>query len=99
MGIESTMGERMSACDARIEFNHICREWRMKYAENELKGGAVEVDNLLKSTYLSQIKALDGFVSVDRFVCGGCNDIRIVIKLERGPFGAWEAASFAPEAA
>eukprot|EP00416_Gambierdiscus_australes_P020184 CAMPEP_0171056516 /NCGR_PEP_ID=MMETSP0766_2-20121228/1088_1 /TAXON_ID=439317 /ORGANISM="Gambierdiscus australes, Strain CAWD 149" /LENGTH=100 /DNA_ID=CAMNT_0011511445 /DNA_START=28 /DNA_END=330 /DNA_ORIENTATION=+ len=75
------------------------REWRMKYAENGLKGGAVKADALFKEKYLATVKALDGCVSVQRAVCGGCNDFKIMIKMTKEGWGKWEAAGFAPEAA
>merc|ERR1712046_417227 len=82
--------------DEQIKFAHIAHEWRMKYAENELKGGAVAVDKIL-ADHIAEIKCIDGFVSVQRAVCGGCNDFKVVIKLEAPKFGAWEAAGFPPE--
>merc|ERR1712146_524530 len=82
-----------------IEFSHVAREWRMKYAEGGLKGGAVELDKLLKEKYLADVKKLAGFVSCDRVVCGGCNDFKVVVKLKGDDFGAWEGAKFAPEEA
>merc|ERR1712137_1081654 len=84
---------------AQIEFNHIGREWRMKYAENELKGGAVELDKLLKEKYLADIKKVKGVVSVQRSVCGGCNDFKIIIKCKKEDWGEWEKNEFAPEKA
>lgn len=81
----------------QIEFGHIAREWRMKYAENELKGGAVELDKMFKDKHLSEIQKIPGFVSVQRVVCGGCNDFKITIKVKKENFGDWEANKFAPE--
>lgn len=80
-----------------IEFNHIAREWRMKYAENELKGSAVEIDKIFKEKYLPELKKIDGLVSVQRVVCGGCNDFKLVIKLKKDKWGDWESKKFAPE--
>jgi len=82
----------------QIEFVHIAREWRMKYEENGLKGGAVKLDQMFKEKYLGDIKKIDGMVSVQRAVCGGCNDFKLVIKMPKEKWGAWEAIKFAPEA-
>merc|ERR1711879_122173 len=83
--------------DETIQFNHIMKEWRMKYAENGLKGGAVKVDKLFKDEFLGKVKALDGCVSVQRAVCGGCNDFKIMIKMTKDGWGKWQADNFAPE--
>jgi len=83
----------------QIEFVHIAREWRMKYEENGLKGGAVELDKMFKEKYLPDIKKLDGMVSVQRSVCGGCNDFKLIIKMPKEKWGDWEASKFAPEEA
>ena len=85
--------------DQKIAFNHIAREWRMKYSENGLSGGAVALDKLLKDNYLKQIKDTAGVTSVQRVVCGGCNDFKVVVKVTKEGFGAWEGAKFAPEEA
>ena len=39
-----------------------------------------------------------GVVSVQRVVCGGCQDFKVIAKLEAAKFADWEAAAFAPEA-
>ena len=75
--------------EEKVQFEHIAREWRMKYSENGLKGGAVEQDKLFKSKYLAQVKALEGFKSVDRVVCGGCNDFKLVVKLNKPGWEKW----------
>ena len=52
---------------------------------------------LALETLLPQIKAVDGFKSVQRVVCGGCLDFKVVIALPVDKWPAWEAAKFAPE--
>jgi len=39
-----------------------------------------------------------GVTSVQRVVCGGCHDFKVITCLDVDSFGAWEAAGFAPEA-
>lgn len=85
--------------EEKIQFGHIAREWRMKYAENDLKGGAVSLDKIVKEKYLAEIKKIDGFVSIQRVVCGGCNDFKLIVTLKADKFGEWEAKKFAPEEA
>ena len=45
------------------------------------------------------MKAVDGVQSVQRVVCGGCLDFKVVTALSADKYGAWEAADHAPEAA
>jgi hypothetical protein len=48
---------------------------------------------------LAEIKAVPGVKSVQRVVCGGCFDFKVVVALDAGSFGTWEGAAFKPEAA
>ena len=41
--------------------------------------------------------ALKAKGSVQRIVCGGCLDFKIITTLPSDTFGAWEADNFAPE--
>ena len=45
------------------------------------------------------MKAVAGVKSVQRVVCGGCHDFKVIIALEAGSWGGWEGAAFAPEEA
>lgn len=44
------------------------------------------------------VKAVDGVAGVQRVVCGGCLDFKVVTTLPADKFAAWEEAGFAPEA-
>ena len=46
---------------------------------------------------LPQIKSFDGVKSVERIVCGGCLDFKVIVSLPADKWGAWENAKFAPE--
>ena len=46
------------------------------------------------ASQLAAIKVIDGFVSLQRVVCGDCNDFKVVIKMEFGP--KFEAAIAGP---
>ena len=37
--------------------------------------------------------------SVQRVVCGGCLDYKVVVALDAGSFASWEAKKFEPEEA
>ena len=45
----------------------------------------------------SEIKAIPGVKSVQRVVCGGCMDFKVITALDAESFGAWEQKQFAPE--
>jgi len=47
---------------------------------------------------LAKVKAVKGVKSVNRVVCGGCLDFKVITSLDAETFGDWEKADFAPEA-
>ncbi len=53
----------------------------------------------LLEEHLATVKAVDGVKSVQRVVCGGCLDFKVVTAVDADKYGAWEAAGHAPEAA
>ena len=81
-----------------VHFNTIAREWRMKCSAENDKQSLQSVQQALESM-LPQIHAIDGVKSVQRVVCGGSLDYRVIVALPADKFGAWEAAQFAPEEA
>lgn len=56
----------------------------------------MEAQKALESV-LPTVKALDGLAGVQRVVCGGCMDFKVVTTLPADKFGIWEEAGFAPE--
>ena len=48
---------------------------------------------------LPELKALPGVRDVQRVVCGGCQDFKVITALAEPSFGSWEANEFAPEKA
>eukprot|EP00913_Durusdinium_trenchii_P028969 g27163.t1 len=63
--------------------------------------GIVEVDapeELPVVDVLADLSSVEGVNSVQRVVCGGCLDFKVVTKLTAAGFGEWEKAKFAPEA-
>merc|ERR1719215_1791429 len=48
---------------------------------------------------LAKLSSVEGVASVQRVVCGGCQDFKVVTKLPEKAFKDWEAKAFAPEAA
>ena len=86
----------MGAITDNVQFTHIAREWRCKWAEEDDKKTLTAAQAALDAR-LAQVKAVAGVQSVQRVVCGGCQDFKVIVKLDADSFGAWEAAEFAPE--
>lgn len=79
-----------------VDFENIAREWRCKYSPDNDKIALTKAQKLFE-TVVDQLKALGGFVSLQRVVCGGCYDFKIITTLNAGEFGAWEKAEFSVE--
>eukprot|EP00594_Rhizosolenia_setigera_P010911 CAMPEP_0178962832 /NCGR_PEP_ID=MMETSP0789-20121207/14617_1 /TAXON_ID=3005 /ORGANISM="Rhizosolenia setigera, Strain CCMP 1694" /LENGTH=113 /DNA_ID=CAMNT_0020647093 /DNA_START=125 /DNA_END=466 /DNA_ORIENTATION=+ len=79
-----------------VSFDTIAREWRCKWSADNDKASLASAQKALDSV-LSEVKAVDGVKSVQRVVCGGCLDFKVVTALSADKFGDWEGAKFAPE--
>jgi len=79
-----------------VDFDTVAREWRCKWTGENDKKSLAEAQKLL-SEVLPEIKKVDGFKKVERVVCGGCMDFKVVTSLPADKFGDWEANKFAPE--
>jgi len=80
-----------------VEFDTIAREWRCKWSADGDKKSLQEAQKLLESV-LPEVKKVDGVKGVQRVVCGGCLDFKVITSLPAEKFGAWEEKEFAPEA-
>ena len=83
---------------SNVSFDTVAREWRLKWSGESDKASLVAVQDVL-SSFESKIKAVAGVKRVQRIVCGGCLDFKVIVALDAGAFGAWEGAAFEPEAA
>eukprot|EP00526_Cylindrotheca_closterium_P022228 CAMPEP_0113621942 /NCGR_PEP_ID=MMETSP0017_2-20120614/11230_1 /TAXON_ID=2856 /ORGANISM="Cylindrotheca closterium" /LENGTH=112 /DNA_ID=CAMNT_0000531733 /DNA_START=124 /DNA_END=462 /DNA_ORIENTATION=+ /assembly_acc=CAM_ASM_000147 len=79
-----------------VEFDTVAREWRCKWSPDNDKKSLQEAQKLLNDV-LKDIKAVDGVKDVQRVVCGGCMDFKVITSLAGDKFGDWETAKFAPE--
>lgn len=57
----------------------------------------MEAQNALDSV-IDDIKQVDGVLGVERIVCGGCLDFKVVTTLPAAKFSDWEENAFSPEA-
>jgi len=81
---------------SNVKFSNIAREWRCKWTADADKKSLVAVQTLLEEV-LADVSSVEGVSSVQRVVCGGCHDFKVITKLPAEAFGKWEAAKFAPE--
>jgi len=79
-----------------VEFDTVAREWRCKWSPDNEKKSLREAQKLLNDI-LKDLKALAGVKDVQRVVCGGCMDFKVITSLSADKFGEWETAKFAPE--
>jgi hypothetical protein len=97
-GVKKSHSSKLPAVIADgVEFDTIAREWRCKWSGDNDKKSLVELQKVLDE-YLPTVKAIDGVKSVERIVCGGCLDFKVITSLEEGKFGAWAETEFQPEA-
>ena len=63
-----------------VEFDTIAREWRCKWSADDDKKSLQELQSVLDES-VDEVKKVDGVKSVQRVVCGGCKDFKIIISL------------------
>eukprot|EP00543_Licmophora_paradoxa_P001388 CAMPEP_0202459248 /NCGR_PEP_ID=MMETSP1360-20130828/33900_1 /ASSEMBLY_ACC=CAM_ASM_000848 /TAXON_ID=515479 /ORGANISM="Licmophora paradoxa, Strain CCMP2313" /LENGTH=112 /DNA_ID=CAMNT_0049080229 /DNA_START=11 /DNA_END=349 /DNA_ORIENTATION=- len=79
-----------------VEFDTVAREWRCKWSSDNDNASLAAAQKALNDI-LKEVKAIDGCKSVQRVVCGGCLDFKVIVALSADTYGAWESAKFAPE--
>merc|ERR1711963_557175 len=80
-----------------VKFDNIAREWRCKFSPDSDNKALMEAQAKLEDV-LADVSSVEGVSSVQRIVCGGCYDFKVVTKLPKASFESWEKAGFAPEA-
>lgn len=79
-----------------VSFDTIAREWRCKWSADNDKKSLEEAQKALDGI-LADVKKVDGVKGVQRVVCGGCLDFKVITSLSADKFPAWEESEFAPE--
>ena len=79
-----------------VDFDTVAREWRCKWVGDNDNKSLQEAQKALNGI-LVEVKKIDGVKGVQRVVCGGCLDFKVIVSLPADKFGEWEAAKFAPE--
>lgn len=79
-----------------VSFDKVAREWRCKWSPDADKSSLVASQKILDKN-VAILKQVPGVLSVQRVVCGGCLDFKVITQLSAEEFGDWEGAKFAPE--
>ena len=79
-----------------VEFDTISREWRCNWSNDDDKKSLQELQKVLDEA-MDDLRAIDGLKGVQRIVCGGCLEFKVIISLPEEKFGAWKDLNFAPE--
>ncbi|GFH43775.1 hypothetical protein CTEN210_00248 [Chaetoceros tenuissimus] len=80
-----------------MSFNRVCREIRCKFSGDKSDSKSLEELGKVLSKNLPAIKAVSEEMTVNRLICGSCNDFKIQMTVALEDFGAWEESGFAPE--
>ena len=81
-----------------MSFNRVCREWRCKYEGDKATSESLEAVAKAVEKYLPAIKEASSDITVNRLVCGGCLDFKLMMTVPLDDFGPWEEKGFEPEA-
>jgi hypothetical protein len=87
----------MPEITSNVKFENVAREWRFKWSTDADKASLTAAQDKLDE-FLGDLSLVDGMASIQRVVCGGCHDFKVIAKLPAAKFGEWEKANFAPEA-
>mmetsp|Transcript_14024 Transcript_14024/g.16994 ORF Transcript_14024/g.16994 Transcript_14024/m.16994 type:complete len:139 (-) Transcript_14024:361-777(-) len=81
-----------------VEYDQICREWRCKWSttDGSDKLPLQAVQKILME-FLPELQAVPGVATVQRLVCGGCYDFKVITTVSEDKWGDWESKGFAPE--
>ncbi len=71
-----------------VQFDTIAREWRLKWSGEQDKSSLVDVQNKL-TAITSKLSKIKGIKSVQRVVCGGCQDYKVITSLDADSFDDW----------
>jgi hypothetical protein len=68
----------------------------MKWSGDDDKASLAAAQAALDDV-LPTLKGLNGVKGVQRVVCGGCLDFKVITSLSADEFGSWEEKAFSPE--
>ena len=80
-----------------IMFNTLAREWRCKWSDDSDKKSLVLCQKALEEMAIPELRFLNGLSGVQRVVCGGNKDFKVIVKLSLDAFEDWKQTGFHPE--
>ncbi|VEU40580.1 unnamed protein product [Pseudo-nitzschia multistriata] len=89
--------EPVPLANGAMSFNRVCREWRCKYEGDKATSASLEAIAKVVDESLPEIKKASSEITVNRLVCGGCLDFKLMMTVPLEDFGPWEEAGFPPE--
>lgn len=89
--------ESVPLANGAMSFNRVCREWRCKYEGDKATSASLEAIARVVEESLPEIKKASSDITVNRLVCGGCLDFKLMMTVPLEDFGPWEEAGFPPE--
>lgn len=89
--------EPVPLANGAMSFNRVCREWRCKYDGDKVTSASLEAIAKIVDEKLPEIKKASSDITVNRLVCGGCLDFKLMMTVPLEDFGPWEEAGFPPE--
>eukprot|EP01083_Nonionella_stella_P077094 210329_1 len=90
-------GNSVPLANGKMDFNRVCREWRCKYEGDKDTSESLESIAAVVDEMLPTIKGISDDITVNRLVCGGCLDFKLMLTVPLEDFGAWEESGYAPE--
>jgi hypothetical protein len=73
-----------------MSFNRVCREWRCKYDGDKATSESLEAIAKVVDELLPEIKKASADATVNRLVCGGCLDFKLMTTVPLEDYGPWE---------
>ena len=89
-------GVRNASITSNVTFDTIAREWRCKWSVDADKASLTAAQSALEA-HTAAIKAVPGVKSVQRIVCGGCQDFKVIVALDAAAYGDFKAKNHGPE--
>lgn len=89
--------EDVPLANGAMSFNRVCREWRCKYEGDKGTSESLEAISKVVDEYLPELKKVSDGVTVNRLVCGGCLDFKLMTTVPLADFGPWEESGHSPE--
>jgi len=90
-------GNSVPLANGKMSFNRVCREWRCKYEGDKATSESLEAIAAVVDDLLPTIKGISDDITVNRLVCGGCLDFKLMMTVPLDDFGPWEESGYAPE--